>query len=395
VSGGGRPLSRRRRGAGVLAEGEIEVLLVGDLILDEPRPDRFFDAARPVLRAADLVVGHVEVPFSTRTDHGPNPNPGREPAKLKALARAGIGVATLAGNHVFDAGRVGVQETLRGLERAGIAWTGAGPDLESARRPAVVERRGVRVGVLSFNCVGPRESWAGPGKAGAAYVEVLTHYELDHANPGGPPGRVVSVAVPDSLEAMQRDIERTRPEVDLLVVALHKGVVHVPALLAMYERPLARAAVEAGADVVVGHHAHLLRGIEVYRGRPIFHGLGNFVTVTRVLGLEDNPNPGMLEWARRRRELFGFTPDPAYPTYPFHPEARHTMIARVVAGKDGVREAGFLPCWVAPDGRPLVCGEDELGASVVAYVEEISRRAGLETRFRREGCRVVVTGGRG
>ncbi len=392
---GGRPGSRSRARRGASSGEAIELLLVGDLILDEPQPDRFFDAVRPVLQAADLVIGHVEVPFSTRTDHGPNPNPGREPAKLTALARAGIGVATLAGNHVFDAGTVGVQETLRGLERAGIASAGAGLDLEAARRPAIVERRGIRVGVLSFNCVGPRESWAGPHKAGAAYVEVLTHYELDHANPGGPPGRIVSVAVPDSLEAMQRDIERTRGEVDLLVVALHKGVTHIPARLAMYERPLARAAVEAGADVVAGHHAHLLRGVEMHRGRPIFHGLGNFVTVTRVLGLEDNPNPTMLEWARRRRELFGFSPDPSYPTYPFHPEARHAMIARVVAGKDGVQEAGFLPCWVAPDGRPLVCGSDELGAAVVAYVEEITHRAGLETHFRWEGDRVVFTGGRG
>jgi hypothetical protein len=395
--GGERSYSRpgEEGGTRTSSESEIELLLVGDLILDEPQPDRFFDAVRPVLQAADLVVGHVEVPFSIRTDHGLNPNPGREPAKLMALARAGIGVATLAGNHIFDAGRVGLEETLRGLEQAGIVSAGAGLDLASARRPAIVECQGVRIGVLSFNCVGPRESWAGPDKAGAAYVEVLTHYELDHANPGGPPSRVISVAVPDSLEAMRCDIERTRLEVDLLVIAFHKGVTHTPARLAMYERPLARAAIEAGADVVVGHHAHLLRGVEVHRGRPIFHGLGNFVTVTRLLNLEDNPNPKMLEWARRRRELFGFSPDPAYPTYPFHPEAKYTMIARVVAGKDGVREAGFLPCWVAPDGRPLVCGNDELGLAVAAYVEEITKRAGLEACFRWEGRRVVFTGGRG
>ena len=83
----------------------------------------------------------------------------------------------------------------------------------------------------------------------------------------------------------------------------------------------------AGADVVIAHHAHILRGVDVYKGRPIFHGLGNFVAVTRALNLEANPSPERVAWARRRRQLFGFEPDPAYPTYPFHPEARNAMLA--------------------------------------------------------------------
>jgi poly-gamma-glutamate synthesis protein (capsule biosynthesis protein) len=368
---------------------EGTLLLTGDLILDEPDPDLYFVHARPLLSAADLVIGHVEVPFTVRDpDGGPNPNPGREPEKLQALARAGFGVATLAGNHVYDAGREGVEDTLAALRRCGLRTAGAGLDLDEARLPAVVEAMDARVGVLSFNCVGPHESWAGPHKAGCAYVEVLTHYELDHATPGGPPSRILTFPVPETQSAMEEDVARAREQVDVLVVALHKGVAHTPAKLASYERPLARAAIDAGADLVVSHHAHILRGVEVYRGRPIFHGLGNFVTVTRVLNTTDNPNPQMLEWARRRRELFGFEPDPRLPTYPFHPDSRNTMVASCTFGAGGLSSAGYIPCWIEEDGRPRPLARPESEA-VAAYVERIGMEAGLKASFEWEDDRVV------
>ena len=111
------------------------------------------------------------------------------------------------------------------------------------------------------------------GKAGCAYVHVLTHYELDHASPGGPP-RIYTFADPDSLDRMADDIAALAKDVDVVAVSFHKGVGHTPVIVAMYERPVAHAAIDAGADVVFGHHAHIMRGIENYRGRPIFHGLG-------------------------------------------------------------------------------------------------------------------------
>ena len=188
---------------------------------------------------------------------------------------------------------------------------------------------------------------------------------------------------------MQSDIERLRREVDTLVVALHKGLGHTPATLAMYEGPLAKAAIEAGADVVAGHHAHILQGIEVYKGKPSFHGLGNFVTVTRALNVEGNASPERREWALRRRQLFGFEPDPDYPTYPFHPQAKNAIIGWCELDLGGVRRAGFYPCWIRPDGSPEVLGHDSRGEAVAAYVEKIGRASGLNTEFRWDGDRVV------
>jgi poly-gamma-glutamate synthesis protein (capsule biosynthesis protein) len=158
----------------------------------------------------------------------------------------------------------------------------------------------------------------------------------------------------------------------------------------MYERQVAKAAIEAGADIVVGHHAHILRGIEVYRGKPIFHGLGNFVTVTRALRIEDNPSPERLAWAQRRRELFGFEPDPNYPTYPFHPEAKNAIIAVCDVTRDGVGSFGFIPCWINPGGQPEVLKRDNRGEAVAGYVEQITRKAELKASFEWKGDRVLI-----
>jgi hypothetical protein len=360
----------------------LKLMLVGDLILDEPEPDSFFECARNTLKEADVLVGHVEVPHTRRERENTFdvPAPSSNPDNLTALKRAGFHVATLAGNHIFDAGAAGIEDTIANLRQLGIATAGAGMRLDEARKPATVACQGTVVGTLSYNCVGPKESWADENKAGCAYVQVITHYELDHATPGGPP-RIYTFAEPETSEAMQADIEKLRREVDVLIVALHKGIGHTPAVLAMYERPLAKAAIDAGADIVVGHHAHILRGIEIYKGRPIYHGLGNFVTVTRALNIEENPNPKRLEWARRRQELFGFEPDPDYPTYPFHPEAQNAMIAVCDIGSEGVRKAGFIPCRVNPKGQPEICGKDERGRAVVSYIEQITRKAVLHTQF--------------
>jgi poly-gamma-glutamate synthesis protein (capsule biosynthesis protein) len=381
---------RVNAGADNTASGRaVGIALVGDLILGEPNPDFFFELTRDVLRSHDLVIGHVEVPH---TRHGQElafdvPAAARDPDELAALGRAGFHVATLAGNHIFDFGREGVADTIAALDAAGIARCGAGMDLTAARKPALLERHATRVGILSYNCVGPRESWASATKAGCAHVRIVDRDGADFTGPAAA-AQADSRADPASVEAMQRDIEELRQQADVLIVALHKGIVHTPAVLAPYERPLAHAAVDAGASIVVGHHAHILRGIEVYRGCPIFHGLGNFVTVTRDLDV-NNAHPVRRAWALKRRELFGFTPDPDYPNYPFHPEAKHALVADCRVDAHGHISAGFRPYWIRPTGQPEPLLPDERGQATLDYVASISRAAGLDTEFAWQGDRVV------
>lgn len=370
----------------------ITVGAVGDLILDEPEPESFLAPAAPVLRGMDLAIGHVEVPHSTTAvQHSTDvPAPPADPEALKAVADAGFAVVTLAGNHILDAGDGGLADTIAYSRAAGMVTAGAGSNLAEARRPAIVERGGLRIGVLSYNCVGPRESWATSRKPGCAYVHVLTHYELDHASPGGPP-KIYTFADPESVDAMADDIRRLRQEADVVLVSLHKGVGHTPVVVAMYETPLARAAVDAGADAVFSHHPHIMRGIEVHRGRPIFHGLGNFATVTHAL----TPGAGvgadeLRAWAERRTKLYGFAPDPDMPFFPFHPESRNTAIAFCRFDESGLREAGFVPCWIDDQGRPVPVGGTARGEAVTRYVEDITRGARLNGRFTTRGTEVLV-----
>ncbi len=161
---------------------------------------------------------------------------------------------------------------------------------------------------------------------------------------------------------------------DFVVVAFHKGIVHTRARLAPYERPLAHAAVDAGCDVVIGHHAHIVRGIEFHRGVPIFHGLGNGCVVTRALS-PDQASPERAAWARKRKELFGFEPDPAYVLAPFHPEAVNALLGRMRIESTGKVRVGFIPVHVDPPGRPRVA--PEAAQRIADYIQTIGLEAGL------------------
>ena len=164
---------------------------------------------------------------------------------------------------------------------------------------------------------------------------------------------VYTFAEPDTLEAMAADIEALRQKVDVLMVALHKGLGHTPATVGMYERQVAKAAIDAGADVVVGHHAHILQGMEVYKDRPIFHGLGNFAIATKALNIDGNSSPERRAWAERRRKLFGFEPDPEYTTYPFHPEAKNAILAYCEVDRERCPDRRLSPLLREP---PLPAG---------------------------------------
>jgi poly-gamma-glutamate capsule biosynthesis protein CapA/YwtB (metallophosphatase superfamily) len=350
----------------------VDFIFTGDLVLDEPNPDHWLSGIAPATRRADVSIGHLEVPHTSRGAEllGDVPAPGADPHHLAALARAGFDAVTLAGNHIADCGAVGIADTRNELERLGIACCGAGADLHEARRPAILHISGRSIAVLSYNCVGPENGWASADRAGCAYVRV------DTAD-GTPitPAASLHTAEPASLAAMQRDIAAAVTDNDFVVVALHKGLVHTPSRLAPYERPLAHAAIDAGAHAVISHHAHLIRGMEFHRNRPIFHGLGNGCVVTRALSPAQD-HPTRAAWAQKRKQLFGFEPDPAFTLAPFHPDAVNAMLGRLRWHDDGTIEAGFLPVRVDAPGRPVLA-DPAAAAEITDYIGRITTAAGL------------------
>ncbi len=354
-------------------DGAAEILLIGDVILDVPDPDHWLSGIAPRLRAADLAIAHLEVPHTRRGTElaGDVPAPGADPDHLAALPRAGIGAVSLAGNHIADRGAEGIADTIAALDALGVAHAGAGATLAAALAPAFLPLAdGRTVVLLSYNCVGPEIGWAGPAQAGSAYVAI-------RAADGGParPQADLVAADPASLAAMAAAIAAVCGPGRLVVVALHKGITHRPVALAPYERPVAQAAIAAGADVVVGHHAHIGRGIELHAGRAIFHGLGNGCVVTHALS-PGQDHPARAAWVERRKALFGFEPDPAYPLAPFHPEAVNAIAAGIRWHADGRIEPGFVPIWSEPPGRPTL-PPPATAVAVADYIDGIGIAAGL------------------
>jgi hypothetical protein len=350
----------------------LDIVFCGDLVLDEPRPEHWLSGIKPALWGVDLVVGHLEVPHTRRCTelNGDVPAPAADPDHLAVLREAGFHVLTLAGNHMADCGAEGIADTKLELERLGIACCGAGADLNEARRPAILQIAEKRIAILSYNCVGPQNAWATDTDAGVAFVRV----EAANGDPIAPSARLEQ-AEPKSVGAMQQDIASAKQKTDFVIVALHKGIVHTPARLAPYERPIAHAAIDAGADTVIGHHAHIIRGLEFYRGKPVFHGLGNGCVVTRALS-PDQDHPARAAWAQKRKELFGFEPDPAYRLAPFHPQAVNAMLGSVRWHRNGNIEAGFIPVHVEPPGRPVIA-DGAKAQEIIDYVKQINVEAGL------------------
>jgi hypothetical protein len=368
----------------------ISVLCVGDIILDAPNPAQYFpEETRAILRSGDVVVGQIEVPH-TRRGLWSNPEassaPPADPDNLNILPDLGFNVATLAGNHIFDQGLYGVTDTCDRLHELGIVTAGAGVNLAEARQPAIIEHGGKRFAFLSYNAVGPAASWATPLKPGAAFMKVSTHYESDKAEPGGAPTSIYTIADPACVAAMEQDIRDARQTADFVLCAFHMGRMFSGDIL-QYQTEVNHRAIDAGAAATLCCHAHNLLGIEVYKGKPIYHGLGHFVTVTEV-AKPDN-------WAKPQHTFqpFNFpgtTPYWSLPLgdystrttyYMFNEESRQTLIATLNFGQDGQIAAGFIPCRIVGEGAVVPVAKDQGGEALREYVQALCRRAGLDTRL--------------
>ena len=362
----------------------LTMLAVGDIILERPNGEFYLAPAVPILRTGDVVVGMGEVVFTSR---GINtfiemfPSPGCPPENIGALASAGFNVITLAGNHVWDRGAPGIEDTINGLRDHGIAAVGAGMNIDEARKPAIIERDGTRFGFLSYNCVGVMGQWATMAKPGCAYVRIITHYEINGANPGGAPG-VYTFAEPTSLKGMVEHIQKLRPLCDVLVVSLHKGILHSTDL-AMYEQQVSYAAVDAGADLVLSHHAHYLKGIEFYKGKGIFHGLGHFVAALAGLTEQQIIEKRALDVP----ELSGII------NHRNDPLGSMTMIAKCTIENKKISQLSYYPCLINKQHQPEVLQNDERGWQVFDFMGKATRGAGLNARYEWKGDEIVIHAG--
>ena len=268
------------------------ISLLGDLMFRAPVAAARWEAGsfRDVvaeLGRSDLTVANLELPLSRRGHPVPKwANLRADPELIDDVRRMGIDAVSLANNHMLDFGPDALLDTLAACDGASVARCGAGHDLDEALRPVMLNAGGLRVALIGVACTVPLEAEARPGKPGIAPLRIHVSFELEIGQQAEQPGSMPPVhtwADAADLERLTSEVARARAEADLVIVSIHWGVPGYwlspcfNQILAEYQTPVGHALIDAGADVIHGHHSHSLHPIEVYRGKPIIYSLGNFL----------------------------------------------------------------------------------------------------------------------
>ncbi|MBI4331138.1 MAG: CapA family protein [Chloroflexi bacterium] len=351
-------------------------------------PESLFAMVHEKIKEADISVCQLEADLSTKGHlqyRAHSTVYGRmHPDNVKSLVHAGFNVVSHASNHCFDYGPESLLQTIEVLKRNNMEVIGVGKDLTEARRPAIVERKGIKVGFLAYCSVAPEGYEAGEGKPGCTAIHVSTYYQAQEYQAGTPP-KIITVAREADVRAMEEDIRKLHGQVDILVVVMHWGIHAIPGVLAMYQPAVGRRAIDAGADIIVGHHAHIVKGIEVYKGKAIFYSLGNFAE--EWPWHQKAPEGAHTERASNTyREKYQ---EAGWERYQGHRDKRYSMMVKCLASKQGVRKVSFLPAFVNQRAEPeILSPDDPRFEEVTRYIAGWSEELGATLTV--EGSEVVV-----
>lgn len=359
---------------------KVTLMAVGDTgPLVEP-PEKLFEAVKPVLSTADLRFAQVERTFSTRGVYQQMSfgyHSRVSPSLAKVYSYAGFDVVSLASNHTGDWGTDPVVDTITCMREQGIATIGTGSDIREARAPAILEKNGLRIAFLGYCSVLLPQYWATESRPGCAPVRAYTYYRPYEYQPGAPP-LVYSAADREDLAALIEDIKSVRNKVDVVVCSFHWGVHFVPRYIADYQIEVSHAAIDAGCDLILGHHAHLLKGIEIYRGRPCLYSLGNFSLCSPL------KSPGVKSMCAPEgkfpmSDVYDISTGPNH-TYRHKDYFDYSMITQVALGEKQVIELTLLPVYNENGQKPIVLRpEDPRFTEVVRLIEWSSEP--FETKF--------------
>lgn len=347
------------------ATGQIALGIVGDTnIQGRDDPATAFAHVVETLREFEVLVGQWECPLTAEPPPDGVPEvifkPGwrhSRPAMAEALTAAGFSAVSLASNVAYPP--AAASETVRHLDRLGIAHAGVGDDLAKARAPALFDAPGARIALLSYTSVfWPVEQPATETSPGVATIRAHTSYAPGRRvleMPGAAP-EIHTWADPAELEEAVRSVKEAAQCADLVVVSCHWGVSSQEEFV-QYQRQIAHALVDAGASIVYGTHPHKIQAIEVHNGAPIFYSLGNFA----------------FDWEKMRGRH------------------RDGLLVRCLVDRSRIVDVSFVPVRRGADNNVRILsptGSD--GAAVVARIEELSK--GLSSRLRMVGDEVCVGG---
>jgi poly-gamma-glutamate capsule biosynthesis protein CapA/YwtB (metallophosphatase superfamily) len=369
-------------------KGSIKIVAVGDTSPLRDDPPSLFKYCIDNFRSADIVSGQLETLLTDKSVPCSTPWPPYRlpPSNITGLTKEGAGfdVMSFAANHAMDYGWDGFNDTLNLLKQHNIPVTGAGANIVEARKPVILERNGVRVGFLAYLSVALPGYCAEVDRPGCVPLRATHYYEPIDTFPGTPP-RVVSQLYPEDKQAMEEDIKKLRPQVDIVVVNQHCGVISLRAVVAMYQKEAARAAVDAGADLVLQHHQGILRGIETYKGGTIFYGINRFA------GEHQNVWPGKFRlW---EGSPIGAGSRGSKLQFPWKdPDRFKTMIVNAYIENKKIQKITYTPAYANEHNEPVVVTrKDPRAQELFDYVKLISEMECLPVNFAWDGDEVLVS----
>lgn len=318
------------------ATQNITFTAVGDIMLDRGVGDKIkklgaefpFESVAELLSEADLTLGNLESPISSlgKATKGKEVNFRAAPQVINGIRGAGIDVVSLANNHAMDYGTAAVLETMDILAHNSIAYIGAGANLAAAHRSANFAINGVKISLLAYS---------------------YRFHMVVEAQPKRP-GIAISNA-----KAIKADVERAKKWADVVIVSFHWGWEYSDHPDAE-TRELAHSTIESGADLIIGHHPHVIQGIELYKNGLICYSLGNFI----------------FDQKRMR--------------------TRRGLILRCSMGKSGIQQVEFLPVIIdAANFRPEPAS-GEAAKSILLELKKLSKQ--LNTELELKGNTATVLG---
>lgn len=211
-----------------------------------------YEETRDLLSSRDVVFGNLESPITGGRDIADDELLFRsDPGVELGLRDAGFTILSLANNHMMNFGERGLRDTIASLDAAGIAHVGAGMTESEAYAPANVAVRGTRIAFLAY--------------AEKDFIPASLRATATHSG----------VAIAD-VAKMQAGVAEASTGAEVIVVSMHAGVEYAQGP-SRAQKEFARAAIDAGADLVIGHHPHVVQPMETYKGNTIVYSLGNFV----------------------------------------------------------------------------------------------------------------------
>lgn len=235
--------------AAITAVGDIMIGSHVTQFLDSESNDYPFDSTRQILSKSGFTIGNLEAPFAkSGIKFDKKFNFKIHPRYSSGLKSAGFDVVNLANNHIMDYGSDALVSTLRTLDSLDIRYCGAGTNYEEARAQTILKENGLEVAFLGCSMTYPSEFWAGKNRAG-------TYYPTE--------------------TSLAEQVKKCEAGADYTVVSFHWGQErkNYPK---DYQKFFAHLAIDNGADLILGHHSHVLQGVEIYKNRLIIYSLGNF-----------------------------------------------------------------------------------------------------------------------